>query len=250
MKVEEEISFKGNGKRWLSFIARPLDSFTSLFLVPFLFGLPMKMISENKMPKKEEEKLVTEKNKAISLCLIRKIIYVFGNHKSLLITPSRARCCFSNGLSLFVLGSLILPFFATLLYELNSIVLQRKVFNWIKIIVAKICHFIIIVFCFIHKLQKNLQSNEVKKNRKKKQQLVERVFLVLLNSFGSCRFFRLVFLLLLEELAQKKLQSLLMSGNWITKTKNMSSLTNRTLSIVAQSFDKLWKTHCSWYLSL
>lgn len=73
-----------------------------------------------------------------------EIIYVFGNHKSLLITPSRARCV-CGGFIMFLVGSsLALPFFATLLYELISMVLQLKVFNWIKIMVAKICHFIII----------------------------------------------------------------------------------------------------------
>lgn len=101
--------------------------------------------------------------KVIEIPTMRKCIYVFGNHKSLLMTPSRERWICGSGWSVFFSGSsLARPFFATLLYELYSMVLHRKVFNWIKIMAAKICHFIIIFArwysCNFSRLGKNFAT--------------------------------------------------------------------------------------------
>lgn len=82
--------------------------------------------------------------------MIRKCIYFVGNHKSLLMTPSRGRCIFGSWSMFFDGSSLARPFFATLLYELISMVLHWKLFNWIKIMATKICHFIIIFARCIH----------------------------------------------------------------------------------------------------
>lgn len=74
--------------------------------------------------KSETKKPNYKITKLIKIPKIRKCIYFIGNHKSLLMTPSRARWICGGGSMFFDVCSLTLPLFATLLYELISIVLQ------------------------------------------------------------------------------------------------------------------------------
>lgn len=75
-------------------------------------------------------------------CPVAKItisIYTFGKMRSAFVTPSRARCTLGTSVAAPT------PFDATLLYELTSNVLQRKLFNCIKITTNNILAILIAV---------------------------------------------------------------------------------------------------------
>lgn len=69
---------------------------------------------------------------------IPREIYILGNIRSAFTTPSRARC--SLGISVAASP----PFVATLLYELTSNVLQRKLFDCIKITTKRIVGILVV----------------------------------------------------------------------------------------------------------
>lgn len=91
------------------------------------------------MKKNRTKKKHNFRNSNGQVARIFQLIYTFGKMRSAFITPSRARC------TLVVSTAAFTPFDATLLYELTCNVLQRKLFNCIKITTNNIVGILVVV---------------------------------------------------------------------------------------------------------